>query len=103
MNLFQAFWLIKMFPFPFFPLPQGYEYVLCNPQRLAALGLQAAGWQGLQHASHRVKGKKAHMESAFVLFFCICAEQQLRCLHSPWRFPLSFYESLGLLTRVCWF
>lgn len=58
-----------MFPFPFFPLPQGYEYVLCNPQWLAALGLQAAGWQGLQHASHRVKGKKAHMESAFVLFF----------------------------------
>lgn len=38
--------------------PQGYERILSKPQRPSALGLQAAGRQGLQHAPHRVKGKK---------------------------------------------
>lgn len=37
---------------------QGYERLLGNPQRPITLGLQAAGWKGLQHAPHRVKGKK---------------------------------------------
>lgn len=46
----------------FFFLPQGYERILDNPQRPGALGLQAAGWQGLQHAPHRVKGKNLWIE-----------------------------------------
>lgn len=41
-----------------FSLCQGYEHILGNPQRPITLGLQAAGWKGLQHAPHRVKGKK---------------------------------------------
>lgn len=42
----------------FFSFCQGYERLLGNPQRPITLGLQAAGWKGLQHAPHRVKGKK---------------------------------------------
>lgn len=41
-----------------FSFCQGYERLLGNPQRPVTLGLQAAGWKGLQHAPHRVKGKK---------------------------------------------
>lgn len=43
-----------------FSFCQGYERILGNPQRPITLGLQAAGWKGLQHAPHGVKGKKLH-------------------------------------------
>lgn len=54
-------WIFSMFPdkvtLLLFSLYQGYERILGNPRRPITLGLQAAGWKGLQHAPHRVKGK----------------------------------------------
>lgn len=54
----QLFHVSKLNNTAFFSFCQGYERLLGNPQRPITLGLQAAGWKGLQHAPHRVKGKK---------------------------------------------
>lgn len=49
---------MEMLFFSVFSFLKGNECLHSNPQRPSALGLQAAGWQGLQHAPHCVKGKK---------------------------------------------
>lgn len=40
------------------------------------MGLQASGWQGLQHAPHRVKGKQ--LWRRLLVIFCICGRRGLR-------------------------
>lgn len=52
-------------------LPQGYEHVHRYAQRPSALGLQAAGRKGLQHAPHRVKGKKHNIVSLVPRRVCV--------------------------------
>lgn len=73
--------IIKTVFLPFAPFV-GDERVHSNSQRPGALGLQAAGWQGLQHASHRVEGKELCRR-----FLCnILHLWSPRSPHSSWRF-----------------